>query len=183
MFLFGGSWNIARIIVSGELDSYLGRPRSPLLPLLMRECRVSAGGDVLSAFVLWMVLGKHGMADLPLLLLISLAAGVIYVAVMIAVQPLAFWINGISAAADNLFEVFLTLSIYPQNVYGNGLKILLFTAIPAAYIGFLPVEIMRQFSWPMLLAILVAAVFYAWLAGAIFNRGLGSYTSGNILQR
>ncbi len=182
-FLFGGSWNIARLITSGELDSYLGRPRSPLLPVLMRECRVAAGGDMLSAFVLWMALGKHGLADLPLLLLISLAAGAIFVAVMIAVQSLAFWVSGISAAADNLFEVFLTLSLYPQNVYGAGLKILLFTAIPAAYIGFLPVELMRQFSWPVLLAILAAAVVYVWLAVAIFNRGLRSYTSGNALQR
>jgi ABC-2 type transport system permease protein len=182
-FLFGGSWNIARLIVSGELDSYLGRPRSPLLPLLMHECRVASGGDMLSAFVLWMALGRHGVADLPLLLLISLAAGAIFVAVMIAVQSLAFWIGGISAAADNLFEVFLTLSLYPQNVQGVGMKIVLFTAIPAAYIGLLPVQIMRDFSWSMLAAVLTAAIFYVWLAVVIFNRGLRSYTSGNILQR
>jgi ABC-2 type transport system permease protein len=182
-FLFGGSWNIARMVVSGEMDSYLGRPRSPLLPVLMRECRVAAGGDVASAFVLWMALGKHGFSDLPLLLLISLGAAAIFLAVMIAVQSLAFWITGISTAADNLFEVFLTLSLYPQNVYGSVVRVLLFTAIPAAYIGFLPVEIMRRFSWPMLGAIMGAAVFYLWLAVFIFNRGLRSYTSGNAMQR
>jgi ABC-2 type transport system permease protein len=182
-FLFGGSWNIARLITTGELDSYLGRPRSPLLPLLMRECRVAAGGDIASAFVLWMVLGKHGLSDLPILLLLSTAAAALFLAVMIAVQSLAFWINGISTAADNIFEVFLTLSIYPQNVHGTGIRLLLFTAIPAAYIGLLPVEIMRHFSWPLLGAVMAAAIFYLWLAVIIFNRGLKSYTSGNVLQR
>lgn len=73
--------------------------------------------------------------------------------------------------------------MYPQNVYGASLKILLFTAIPAAYIGFFPVKLMRNFSWPILLAIRAAAVLYMWLAVGIFNRGLRSYMSGNALQR
>jgi ABC-2 type transport system permease protein len=182
-FVFGGSWNIARLILSGELDGYLGRPRAPLLPLIMRECRVASGGDILSAFILWFVFGKHGISELPLLLLLSTAAAAIFLAVMIAVQSLAFWISGISTAADNFFEVFLTLSLYPQNVYGTAVRALLFTVIPAAYIGFLPVEIMRHFSWPMLGAVITASIFYLWLAVWIFDRGLKSYTSGNILQR
>jgi ABC-2 type transport system permease protein len=182
-FFCGGSWNIARLIISGELDSYLGRPRSPLLPILMSECRPSTVGDIASAFLLWMVFGKHDLADLPLLLLLSVSASALFLAAMIMLQSLAFLIAGINTSADNLFDVFITLALYPQNVYGSAVRLLLFTVIPVAYIGLLPVEIMRHFSWPMLAGVITAAAFYLWLAVFIFNCGLRFYTSGNILQR
>jgi ABC-2 type transport system permease protein len=84
---------------------------------------------------------------------------------------------------DTLYEVFITLALYPQKLYQPSVQVMLFTIIPAAYIGFLPVEIMRHFLWLMLGAVIAAAIFYLWLAVWIFNRGLKSYTSGNILQR
>jgi len=114
-FFCGGSWNIARLIISGELDSYLGRPRSPLLPILMSECRPSTVGDVASAFVLWMVFGKHDLADLPLLLLLSVSASALFLAAMIMLQSLAFLIAGVIAAA----AFYLWLAIF---IFNRGLR-------------------------------------------------------------
>lgn len=182
-FFFGGAWTIGRKIFSGELDSFLGRPRDPLLPLLMSECRASTLGDIASAFPLWLWFGGCGLGDLPLLMALSLAAGMLFLAVIIAVQSLAFWASETTSIADSLFEVFLTLAMYPQNVHGPLLSLLLFTVVPAAYIGLLPVEIMRDFSWPQLALVAAAAVLYLALAIFIFRRGLRHYSSGNLLQR
>jgi ABC-2 type transport system permease protein len=113
----------------------------------------------------------------------SVSASALFLAAMIMLQSLAFLIAGINTSADNLFDVFITLALYPQNVYGSAVRLLLFTVIPVAYIGLLPVEIMRHFSWSMLGGVIAAAAFYLWLAILIFNRGLRFYTSGNILQR
>lgn len=75
----------------------------------MSECRPSTVGDIASASVLWMVFGKHDLADLPLLLLLSVSAAALFLAAMIMLQSLAFLIAGINTSADNLFDVFITL--------------------------------------------------------------------------
>lgn len=182
-FVCGGAWNIARRIAAGDLDAYLGRPRAPLPALLMSESRTSALGDVASGPVFWLFFAGYDWSAMPLLLLLSAAAGILFLAVMILIQSVAFIVKDLGHATDGFFEMFMTVAIYPQKVYGFGVKILLFTLIPAAYIGFLPVEIMRDFSWIMVVAVLGAAGFYLWLAVAVFNRGLRLYSSGNGLRQ
>ena len=47
-----------------------------------------------------MVFGKHDLADLPLLLLLSVSASALFLAAMIMLQSLAFLIAGINTSAD-----------------------------------------------------------------------------------
>jgi ABC-2 type transport system permease protein len=55
----------------------------------------------------------------------------------------------------------------------------MFTLIPAGIIGFLPVELVRSFSW-IRLGILLASAFTFWgIAVEVFNIGLRRYESGN----
>lgn len=183
-FFCGGAWNIARIIFSGGLDGYIGRPRSVLLPVLMSESRSSCIGDIAGAFILWLAFGGRSLADLPLLILLSVAAAAIFLGAMVILQSLAFWISGASAATyDSLYEIVLTLSVYPQHTFHQSVQFLIYSLLPVAYVGLMPVELMREFSWQSLAVILAAAPAYLWLAAHIFNRGLKSYTSGNAFQR
>jgi ABC-2 type transport system permease protein len=57
------------------------------------------------------------------------------------------------------------------------LKLLLFTALPAGFIGFLPVELLHSFSWGTLLAMAGAAAAYCALAALVFRLGLKRYQS------
>ena len=56
---------------------------------------------------------------------------------------------------------------------------MLYTGLPAGFISFLPVELLREFSWPTFLAVLGATAVYAGLAFAVFAAGLRRYESGN----
>ncbi|MEE9279839.1 MAG: hypothetical protein V3V67_06655 [Myxococcota bacterium] len=62
---------------------------------------------------------------------------------------------------------------------GRAGKLLLFTLIPAGFIGYLPVELLQEFRWTGLAATLGGAVFYVGLALFVFERGLRRYESGN----
>jgi ABC-2 type transport system permease protein len=73
----------------------------------------------------------------------------------------------------------LLIVFYPQNTYGFLVRLVLFTILPAAYIGLLPVEAVRDHSLLQALAVLAAAVGYAALAVWVFERGLRRYASGN----
>ena len=89
---------------------------------------------------------------------------------------------GLWGAVRGLYQTLVgapSFSIYPRPLFAGFLKIVLFTLIPAGFIGYLPVELLRDFEWTGLLSAVLGAVGYAALALAVFAVGLRRYESGN----
>jgi ABC-2 type transport system permease protein len=61
-------------------------------------------------------------------------------------------------------------------------KFLLFTILPAAFIGAVPAEFVLAFTWTMLAQLLTAAVVLLTLAVLSFQRGLRRYKGGSVVQ-
>jgi ABC-2 type transport system permease protein len=59
------------------------------------------------------------------------------------------------------------------------MKIVLFTIIPADFVSYLPVALLREPSLATLGGALGGAALYAALAVWLFHRGLRRYASGN----
>lgn len=176
--IFGGALDLSRTIREGELDCFLGRPKSPLLSVLMRESRGTSIGDIVTGPFLWLVLGGQSVSDLPLLITLGFLAGLIYLAVAISVQSLSFFSSSWKTLPDQLFEVVVIISTVPQHGHALGMKVILFTLIPAGYAAYLPTLTVADFSWWKLGAMALAAIVWLTLAVAVFNRGLKQYTSG-----
>lgn len=177
--LAGGVRDIARTIVDGSLDVHLARPRHPLPSLLMSRSIPSGLGDVASAFVLWFWLGERPLADLPLLVLLSVAGGVVMLASIAIAQCAVFWWPGALKLAEQFWEVLVMISVYPQHIFGPGIRMLLFTLIPVAFISQVPVEAVREADPWKALSVIAAAAVYSALAVVVFDRGLRHYASGN----
>lgn len=177
--LFGGGRNLSRIVMFGELDKYLGRPRHPLPAVLMSESLPSGVGDMISAFIFWFVLGGYGVTDLPLLLLNAFLVAAIIISTIVLVHSLVFWARGTDKFSDQMYEFFLMLSTFPQHGFELALKVVLFTVIPAGFVGLLPVEIMRDFTPFKLGALVAGSALYVLLAIGVFNMGLKKYTSSS----
>ena len=177
--LFGGGRNLSRIVMFGELDKYLGRPRHPLPAVLMSESLPSGMGDMISAFIFWFVLGGYGIADLPLLLLNAFLVAAIIISTIVLVHSLVFWARGTDKFSDQMYEFFIILSTFPQHGFEIAIKVLLFTVIPAGFVGLLPVEIMRDFTLLKLGALGAGAIAYTLLAVVVFQAGLKRYTSSS----
>lgn len=181
VLLAGGGREMAQTIADGGLDVYLGRPRHPLPGLLARRSLPSGLGDMASALVFWLAFAGRGFGDLPFLLLVATAASVVVVATMTATQCLAFWLPRAATLCEELFQQFLMICFYPQHPFGFTVRLLLFTAFPAAFVGLLPVEAVRDGDVAKGFAVLAAALVYSGIAAAIFARGLRRYSSGNRL--
>jgi ABC-type uncharacterized transport system permease subunit len=181
VFLVGGVRDLARTIVEGGLDLYLGRPRHPLPALLMTRCLPSGLGDIASALVFWLLLAGRTPGDLPLLLLVATSAAVVFAASWTMSQCLVFWWPGALPLCEELFNTFLMVAFYPQHAYGFTLRLALFTVFPTAFVALLPVEALREADPLKVLAMVGAAFLYAGLAVVMFNRGLRHYASGNRL--
>ena len=177
---FGGARNLASLALDGGLDVYLGRPRSPLLGVLFSRCDPTGFGDIVSGmgFIVWTSTGP-----LEVLLASGLAAlgASTVVSVYVTMSCLVFFASARSRLVDQMFECFLTLSTMPQVGLPALAKVLLYTALPAAFVGFLPVEILRSFSAVELGGAVLAAAVFPAVAALVFRRGLKRYASGNLM--
>jgi ABC-2 type transport system permease protein len=75
----------------------------------------------------------------------------------------------------------ITFSTYPAAVFQGAVKILLFTAIPAAFITLLPVEALRSLSLGKAALAVLGSTAVLVLGVAVFHHGLKRYESGNLL--
>ena len=177
--LAGGVRDLAQTIVAGGLDIHLVRPRHPLPALLMSRSIPSGLGDMASALLFWLWFAGRGPADLPLLLAVSTAAAVVFGATLTVTQCIVFWFPGALAVCEDLLNIVLMVAYYPQHPYGFAVRLLLFTVLPVAFVGFLPAEAVRRGDPGMALAVLAAALVYGAVAVLVFDRGLERYASGN----
>jgi ABC-2 type transport system permease protein len=126
---------------------------------------------------LW--LGHRSVAELPMLLLVSTAAGVVFAATLTVTQCLVFWFPRALSFCEDLFNMVLMVAFYPQHPYGLAVRVILFTVFPTAFMSLVPVQAVRDGNWLEAIAVVGAAVVYSAIAVAIFNRGLRRYSSGN----
>ena len=177
--LTGGVRDIAKTVVDGKLDIYLGRPRHPLPALLLSKSIASGIGDVLSALVFWIVVAKVTPLELVLLIALASTASVIFSATIVITQCIVFWFPRAHSLCEDLFNMMMMIMFYPQHPYAAFIRILLMTVFPTALIALLPVEAVREGSIGKATAVILGAAVYAWLAKWVFDRGLRSYASGN----
>lgn len=178
-FLAAGARDIAQVIVDGRLDLSLGRPCHPL-PALMLSRSVPAGlGDLFSALIFWLWLAERTPADLPLLIAMATAAGIVLLATTAIIQSLVFWFPTAIALCEELFNTMLMVTYYPQHPFSLTVRIVLFTVFPAAFVAYLPAEAVRHPDILKVLAMFGAALVYSALAVVVFDRGLRRYASGN----
>ena len=102
-----------------------------------------------------------------------------FVASGLILHSLAFWLGDVDSLARQVWEFLITFSLYPPTLFSGGLRVLLFTALPAGFIGYLPVELLREFSPGTLALTSAAALAYVLLARGVFRAGLARYESGN----
>jgi ABC-2 type transport system permease protein len=177
--LVGGVRDLAQNIVDGKLDIYLGRPRHPLPGLLMSRCIPAGIGDTSSAIIFWLWFADRSVTELPLLILVSTCAGIVFTATVVVIQCLVFWFPRAISLCEDLFNMVLMVAFYPQHPYGFFVRMVLFTVFPTAFMSLLPALAVRNQSGLQALAMLGGAVAYSAIAVAVFNRGLRHYASGN----
>jgi len=175
IFFCDGICTLARHIEEGTLDGFLTKPRHPLPLLMFSRSNAASLGDMITGPIYWIWFGKVSLMKFLLLLTVSLLAAVIFVAIMIVIYSLAFWLKNNSRFSAQLREVMYIFSTIPQHGQGMVVKIIMFTILPAGFISLLPVQLTQQFDLSLFLALIAAAAIYLFLAIAIFNRGLNYY--------
>jgi ABC-2 type transport system permease protein len=179
VILCGGLRDLGRHIVEGSLDSWLTQPRPALLQALASNSRASGWGDVASGVAFLAGSGVVDASEIPLAIVAIGLSACVFVASGVILHSLAFWLGDVESLARQVWEFLITFSLYPPPLFSGALRVLLFSALPAGFIGYLPAELLRSFAPEALAATCTAALGYVLLARAIFRAGLARYASGN----
>jgi ABC-2 type transport system permease protein len=178
----GGVRELAGRVTNGDLDGYLTLPKSPLLHLVASRTFASGWGDLASGAVFIATSGLLSPSGLPLALVAVALSATMFVATGVLLHSSTFWLGRTETVARQAWEFMITFSIYPRPLFGGVIKIVLFTLIPAGFIGYLPLELLRNFRWSGLAAAIGGAAAYSALAVWVFAAGLRRYESGNAMR-
>ncbi|GHO84951.1 ABC transporter permease [Dictyobacter formicarum] len=179
--IFGNARQIPTLIMNGGLDAYLGMPRYALLHVCIAATDPAAWGDIIFAVGAYLLLVHPDPGHIALFIILVPLAALIYTSFQVLLGSLAFFLGNTEGMSQQLFGALISFSTYPMDIFNNVVRVLLFTVLPAGFISFVPLQLLRHFSWPLLGILLGAVSAFTLGAIALFSAGLRRYESGNLM--
>lgn len=180
--VFANARRIGTMAVEGDLDAVLALPVAPLPFVLLRRIEPVNIGDLAFGIVLFAVAGDPTPARTLVFVGVVLASTALLTGFLVLTGALAFF-AGRSESGELGFHAMLLLGAYPVDVFAGAVRVLLFTAVPAAFIAAVPARIIDDVDLGSVLGLAAAATAFAVSAAATFTLGLRRYTSGSVWTR
>jgi ABC-2 type transport system permease protein len=174
-----GVRELARMIADGELDTFLTQPKPPLAHVVASRMMANGLGDIAYGVLLTATFADVHGAAWAWLPVGVLAGSVVWVSFGVLVHSIAFWAGPFQALAKQLNEILITVTNYPDRMYGGALRVALFTVLPAGLLAWLPAQLVRDPSLANLASVLGGAAGLAIAARLVFRAGLRRYESGS----
>lgn len=178
---FGNVSRITKMILNGELDTYLLQPKDPIVNILCSKTIVSAWGDTLYGVLMFFLIRGFDIGGFLLFLLFIITGAMILASVLVSFHALSFFTGNTEGLTQLVIEFLISFGIYPEGIFSNGVKYILYTVIPTAFIVFIPAAVIKQFSFAMLLEVLGITLVWIVIAYTMFYKGLKRYESGNLI--
>lgn len=167
VFFNGIIWNTVKQVQKGTMDTWLLAPTNPLAYFMNRSVDVEDSGRVIFSL----------LACIYALHLLSASASTIFFLILYLVVPIAmFAAIGILASAFSIryvetFRIYdvihyvTSVAKYPVSIFPKMIQIVLFSALPVAAAGVVPIQVIFQSKELYVLA--SALVVFVMLIGAI----------------
>jgi ABC-2 type transport system permease protein len=179
--VFGNVGSITRMIMNGELDSYLLQPKDPLVNILCSKTAASAWGDFLYGIITFILFNSFEIRSILMFLLFCITSALLIASVLVTAHSLSFYAGNVEGFAQLIMEFLITFGTYPEGIFSNGMRVILYAVIPVGFMIFVPIEIIKGISPVMLLGVFAVALVWIVIAYAMFYKGLKKYESGNLI--
>jgi ABC-2 type transport system permease protein len=178
--LFANASNLTKLIVTGELDTFLVQPCNTLLGVMCARTNLSAYGDLIYGFIIMAIFQSDPAAWLWFLYGTGVGA-VLFAAIILAAHSLSFFWGDASAIGRMMTEFAINFSVYPDKIYAPAIRGVMYSLIPMGLAVHVPLRLYGGFSPWVLAAAAGGAAVYCVLAGCLFYYGLRRYESGNVI--
>ncbi len=179
--LFHRAFQLSALILQGKLDSYLVQPKNVLLSIITSATNSSAIGDLIYGYLVIMIF-KFSISNLLLFTLFTLLGGLVMTAFAVITGSFSFWITRADLLSENLNNIIVNFSTYPDSIFKNGVRLLLYTIVPVGFVVYQPMHIMIEFDLLALLSVIAFTIGICLLAFFLFYKGLKRYTSSNLMS-
>ena len=179
--LFQRAFQLSGLILQGKLDSFLVQPKNVLLSIITSSTNSSAIGDFLYGLLV-ILLFNFSIRNILLFVLFTFMGSLIMAAFAVITGSLCFWIVRGDLISENLNNILISFSIYPDSIFKSGVRLLLYTLIPVGFIVYQPMHIMLNFDLTALLGVITFTLGICTLAFFLFYKGLKRYTSSNLMS-
>ncbi|MGH2809242.1 MAG: ABC transporter permease [Actinomycetota bacterium] len=183
MGLLGNARRLGQLISDGQLDPALALPMDPLAYMLARTVDTALLGDLVFGPAILLFSGPVTLERTALFLGASLCAAVVFVSFLVILGSITLFVGGRGEPGELGFQAVLMLASYPLDLFGGAIKLILFTAVPAAFITGVPVHVVDDFTWSEAATLLTVAVGSFVAARIVFRAGLKRYRSGALWTR
>ena len=182
-FTFAGNApRLAEMIAQGRIDYYLTLPRPVLPHLLFSRMDPFTVGDVSFGFIAYLFTGRFDLVSIFLFLVCSLLAAVICASFYALAGCLSFFIGNATQWSFHLANTLITFSLYPMGLFQGGIRLFLYTLVPAAFVGAVPVEIVETSNLWLLGGLAGAAAACVLVLTVVFRIGMRRYESGSAIN-
>jgi ABC-2 type transport system permease protein len=175
-------------IVSGDFDSFLIRPLSPIFHLMAARFEITQSLRVLSGAGILLIAGRAAhvpftLANIALVLAAVLGGAMLMLALTMMAATLSFWHTRTGKLQDFIQGAGREFADYPLTIYPSPVRWLLTLAIPMALITYYPAQLLlgRNETGPLLplfaLAALPMGALFLALAAFLWHLGLKRYQS------
>jgi ABC-2 type transport system permease protein len=179
--LLSNSLRIPLLVVQGQLDYYLALPKDVLVHVLVSQIRLVNLGDLMFGPILLVLMVDLSPLRVLVFVVATLLAALVMLGFFLATGSLVFYLGNSQTLSGQLYNALLHFATYPTPIFSGGVKLILFTVIPAGFVASLPVELVRQAEWAGFAQLAGAAAFFMGLGVLVFRQGLKRYESGNLL--
>jgi ABC-2 type transport system permease protein len=173
--VFGGWRNLAADIESGRFDAFLVRPASPLALSITSHFQPSCLGDALTGPIFWLLFCQVSFAQFFGLSALAWVGALICVSFGLVVFSCAFWVQGMRNIGEIIMYWLIQFMTMPLHGMPTWAKVIFFTVLPAGFITYLPVEMMRDPSFDKLAYMVLGAAVSLLVARTVFYAGLRQY--------
>lgn len=180
--VFGNGLQLSALIARGQLDAWMLYPRALLPHLLLGKMSASAIGDIIFGYTVYLTMVRPDLFHFLLFVALSFSVAMVFIGFDIAAGSLSFYLGNAEGLAEQLRFATITFSTYPATLFEGPIKLVLYTVIPAGFIGYLPVEALRSFSLQNAALSLAGALAVLAAGVAMFHHGLSRYESGNLVE-
>ncbi len=155
-----------------------------MVRIITSSIRVSAFGDLAFGVImigLYLILARVDFVQSLMLISLLVPAVIIFVCIGLATSLSSFFMPDAVSFARNLFEIFLTPSLFPSPLFQGALRTFFIFVVPSLVVGGLPIEVIQQSSWLWYAVIWGIAFFWMLIMHIALARALRFYESGNLV--
>lgn len=178
---FQRAFLLPNLIINGKLDSFLVQPKNVLLSIITSGTNTSAIGDMIYGYLVLCIF-NFSPGHLALFTYFSILGALILTAFAVITGSICFWVVRGDMFAENLNNIMINFSTYPDGIFKGVVRLLLYTIVPVGFAIYLPLSIILRFNLMLLLLVTGFTLFLILLAFFVFYRGLRRYTSSSLMS-